>query len=110
VIHTLENGHPLDRIIDDEEGKTAGYIACEDFVPHEAYIKYMGTNGEVGRNLFREVPAFFEYAIAQGYTKLNFHGWNKRLNHILERFGFERLRTDNMALSAIKPEALLSTS
>ena len=96
VIRTLENGHPLDRIIADNEGEIAGYIACEDFVPHEAYIKYMGTNGEVGRNLLREVPAFFEYAKQQGYTKLNFHGWNNRLNHVLEHFGFQRIRTDNM--------------
>ena len=96
VVQTLENGHPLNKIITNKEGKTSGYIACEDFVPHEAYIKYFGTNGGVGRNLFKEVPAFFEYAKEQGYTKLNFHGWNKRLNHVLEHFGFERIRTDSM--------------
>lgn len=96
VAHTLENGHLLNRVIADQEGKTAGFIACEDFVPHEAYIKYFGTTGQAGRNLFQEIPAFFEYAKQQGYTKLNFHGWNDRLNHVLEHFGFKRLRTDEM--------------
>lgn len=97
VIHTLENGHPLNRVIaDPSEGATIGYIACEDFVPHEAYIKYFGTSGQTGRSLLREIPAFLEYAKNQGYTKLNFHGWNNRLNHVLERYGFQRLRTDSM--------------
>jgi hypothetical protein len=96
VEQTLENGHPLNRLITNPEGETAGYIACEDFVPHEAYIKYFGTSGQAGRNLLQEVPAFFEYAKQQGYTKLNFHGWNERLNHVLEHFGFTRLRTDSM--------------
>ena len=96
VAHTLENGHPLNRVITDPKGNTTGYIACEDFVPHEAYVKYFGTTGQIGRNLFQEIPAFFEYAKQQGYTKLNFHGWNDRLNHVLEHFGFQRLRTDEM--------------
>ena len=97
VIHTLENGHPLNRIITDQEAKINGYIACEDFIPHEAYLKYLGTTKQTGRNLLQEIPAFIEYAKQQGYTKLNFHGWNDRLNHILERYGFKRIRTDNMA-------------
>lgn len=96
VVKTLENGHPLNRIIKNEDQDTIGYIACEDFVPHEAYIKYFGSSGGTGRNFFREIPAFFEYAKQHGYTKLNFHGWNNKLNHVLERFGFERLRTDTM--------------
>jgi len=94
VINTLESGHPLNRIINNQEGEAIGYIACEDFVPHEAYIKYLATTGETGRNLFKEIPAFFEYAKQQGYTKLNFHGWNEDLNRVLEHFGFKRLRTD----------------
>jgi len=96
VTRTLENGHPLNRIITNQNGDVSGYIACEDFVPHEAYIKYFGTSGQAGRNLLQEVPAFFEYAKQQGYTKLDFHGWNERLNHVLEHFGFNRLRTDAM--------------
>jgi len=40
VLATLHNGHPLNRIITSPEGKIEGYIACEDFIPHEAYIKY----------------------------------------------------------------------
>lgn len=96
VIRTLENGHPLNRLITNEEEKTSGYIACEDFVPREAYIKYFGTTGETGRSFLREMPAFLEYARRQGYIKINFHGWNKRLNRIMERYGFARLRTDRM--------------
>ncbi|MCX6812365.1 MAG: PcfJ domain-containing protein [Candidatus Berkelbacteria bacterium] len=96
VIRTLENGHPLNKVIVSKEGEVAAYLAFEDFLPREAYIKYFGTNGQLGRNFFREIPAFFEYAKQHGYTKLNFHGWNKRLNHILERLGFTRLRTDSM--------------
>ncbi len=96
VVQTLENGHPLNRIITDTKGEMIGYIACEDFVPHEAYIKYLGTNKQAGRNLFTEIPAFLEYAKNQGYTKLNFHGWNDRLNHVLERYGFKRIKTDSM--------------
>lgn len=97
VIHTLENGHPLNRIIADEHGETMGYIACEDSNPHEAYLKYLGTDYHAGRNLLREIPAFLDYATHQGYTKLSFHGWNPRLNRILERYGFEQTRTDGMA-------------
>lgn len=101
VVHTLENGQPLNRVIADSEGNITGYIACEDFVPREAYIKYFGTTGKTGRNLFKEIPAFLEYAKELGYTKLNFHGWNDRLNNILKRYGFERIRTDKMADFAV---------
>ena len=58
VIKTLENGHPLNRVITDNYGGTIGYVACEDFIPNEAYIKYFGTTGETGRNLFQEIPEF----------------------------------------------------
>ncbi len=97
VIKTLENGHPLNRILTGENEETIGYIACEDFIPHEAYLKYFGTNKSTNRNLLQEIPAFLEYAKQEGYTKINFHGWNNRLNKILTRYGFERIRTDNMA-------------
>jgi hypothetical protein len=99
VIDTLENGHPLNRIITGQEGRTIGYVACEDFVPREAYIKYFGTTGieQTGRNPRQEISAFLDYAKQQGYTKLNFHGWNDRLNHLLGHYGFKRLRTDSMA-------------
>lgn len=96
VIITLENGHPLNRVITGTEGGTMGYIACEDFVPREAYIKYLGTTKQAGVNLLKEIPAFLEYAKDLGYDKLNFHGWNERLNNILKRYGFERIRTDKM--------------
>jgi hypothetical protein len=96
IAKTLENGHPLNRLITNPEGKLSGYVACEDFIPKEAYIKYLGTDGNSKKNLLSELPAFFEYAQSQGYTKLNFHGWNERLNNILKRYGFERLRTDSI--------------
>lgn len=97
VVTTLENGHPLNRIINDEENNINGYLACEDFIPREAYIKYFGTNNLSGRNLLKEIPAFLEFAREQGYTKLNFHGWNERLNRVMERYGFKRIRTDSMS-------------
>lgn len=96
VIKTIENNHPLNRLITDHNGEVIGYIACEDFVPHEAYIKYFGTTGGTGRSALAEIPAFLEYAKSEGYTKINFHGWNDRLNHILTRYGFTRVRTDKM--------------
>ena len=96
VIHTLENGHPLNRLITDPEGETIGYIACEDFVPQEAYIKYLGTTRNSGRSLREEIPAFLKFAKDKGYKKLNFHGWNDRLNQVLEHYGFKNTRTDAM--------------
>ena len=96
IIDTLESGHPLNRLITDTEGEVTGYIACEDFVPQEAYIKYLGTTKQTGRNLLKEIPYFIEYAQKHGYKKLSFHGWNGRLNRILERYGFEQVRTDEM--------------
>lgn len=97
VITTLENGHSLNRLMTDKAGGISGYVACEDFVPQEAYIKYLATTKQTGRELLQEIPAFLEFAKQQGYTKLNFHGWNERLNKALERYGFERVRTDKMA-------------
>ncbi len=93
VLKTLENNHPLNRLLENEQKELIGYIACEDFVHGEAYVKYLATSGGTGRNLLREIP---EYAKKAGYTKINFHGWNERLNHVLEHFGFTRLRTDTM--------------
>lgn len=97
VIHTLENGNPLNRLLTDQDGKVTGYIACEDWGPNEGYLKYLGTNRATGRNLFREIPAFLSFAKEQGYEKLSFHGWNNRLNSILERYGFKHIRDDEMA-------------
>jgi|GEM_PF-741913 len=94
VAETLENGHPLNRLITDKEGRLVGYVACEDFVQGEAYIKYFGASEGTGRNAFQELPVFFEYAKQKGYSKINFHGWNERLNRTLEHFGFRKLRTD----------------
>ncbi|KKQ91979.1 MAG: hypothetical protein UU16_C0013G0008 [Candidatus Woesebacteria bacterium GW2011_GWA2_40_7] len=97
VIHTLENGNPLNRILTDPNGKVTGYIACEDWFPHEGYLKYLGTTRATGRSLFAEIPAFLKFAKTEGYTKLSFHGWNDRLNSILERYDFKHIRDDEMA-------------
>lgn len=97
VLRTLENGHPLNRLITSPKGEIVGYIACEDWGPREAYIKYLGIRRNTGRDLFREIPAFLEYAREKGYTKLSFHGWNNKLNHILGRYGFNRIRDDELA-------------
>lgn len=97
VIHTLENGNLLNRILTDQNGKVTGYIACEDWGPKEGYIKYLGTTRNTGRNLFREIPSFLRFAKEQGYEKLSFHGWNDRLNTILKRYGFKHTRDDEMA-------------
>lgn len=94
VVNTLENNHPLNRLIKDEKGEIIGYLACEDFVPNEAYIKYFGTSSSTNRNLLQEIPSFLETAKSLGYSKINFHGWNDRLNHILTRYGFNRIKTD----------------
>jgi len=96
VSATLENGHPLNRLIINQAQELSGYIACEDFIPNEAYIKYLGTNTSSGRNLLKEIPAFLQYAEEQGYTKLSFHGWNDRLNNIMKKYGFEKIKTDTM--------------
>lgn len=96
VIQTLENKHPLNQLIKNEQGKITGYVACEDFFPKEAYIKYLSTTGLEGKNVIKEINTFLETAKQNGYQKLNFHGWNNRLNTILGRFGFERIRTDTM--------------
>lgn len=97
IINTLENGNPLNRILTDKDGKVTGYIACEDWGPNEGYLKYLGTTRNTGRNLFREIPAFLRFAKEQGYEKLSFHGWNNRLNSILERYDFKHVRDDEMA-------------
>jgi hypothetical protein len=96
VIRTLESGHPLNKIFRNEEGDIQGYIAFLDLNPHEAYIKYMGTDGEVDANIITEIKDIVEKAQTNNYTKLHFHGWNKRLNNVLTRFGFKHTRTDSM--------------
>ena len=101
VIHTLENGNPLNRILTDPNGKVTGYIACEDWSPHEGYLKYLGTTRAAGRSLFAEIPAFLKFAKTEGYTKLSFHGWNDRLNSILERYDFKHIRDDEMQISKL---------
>lgn len=95
IVRTLENGHPLNRLITNDSGEVIGYIACQDFTPHEAYLKYFATNASSGRSAFKEIPAFLAYAKSQGYQKLNFHGWNETLNRILQRYGFVKIGTEN---------------
>jgi hypothetical protein len=92
IYDTLENGNPLNRLIQDSDGTVTGYIACTDEDPGEAYIKYVGTNRKTGINLLQEIPAFLKFAQEQGYTKISFDGWNPRFNRVLERFGFNKVK------------------
>jgi hypothetical protein len=74
VLATLRNGHPLNRNITSPEGKIEEYIACEDFIPHEAYIKYLSINKAMGRNLLSETPTFlimFEMKATHGSIYMN---------------------------------------
>ncbi len=96
VIATLQNGNPLNRLFQDENGKVKGYMACQDFGEGQAYLKYFGTlTGSTDRNLLRKISAFLDFARESGYKRLSFHGWNDRLNQVMvRRFGFNRIRRD----------------
>ena len=94
IIKTLENNHPLNKIWRDEEGKIVGYLAFEDFSPHEAYAKYLATEGLTAESPFSLIPELIENAKNLGYTKIHFHGFNKRLNKVLTHFGFQKIGTD----------------
>lgn len=95
IFYTLENGNPLNRIIV-EEGRVSGYVACEDVDTNEVYVKYFGTNRKTGRDILREFATFLDYAERSGYKKISFHGWNCRLNRVLERFGFQKINDTNL--------------
>jgi hypothetical protein len=94
IIKTLENNHPLNKIWRDDEGKIIGYLGFEDFSPNEAYAKYLATEGLAGENPFSTIPDLIEQAKELGYTKIHFHGFNKRLNKVLTHFGFKKTGTD----------------
>ena len=96
VLKTLENQHPLNKIWRDENGEIIGFLAFEDFVPKEAYAKYLATEGLKGENPFSLIPKLVQKAKEAGYTKLHFHGWNPRLNKVLEHFGFIKTHTDKV--------------
>ncbi|MFA7252804.1 MAG: hypothetical protein WC027_03020, partial [Candidatus Paceibacterota bacterium] len=94
IIKTLQNNHPLNKIWRDGEGKIIGYLAFEDFSLNEAYAKYLATEGLTDENPFSLIPNLIEKAKSLGYTKIHFHGFNKKLNKVLTHFGFQKTRTD----------------
>ncbi len=111
IITTLQNGHPLNRLITNHGGEVTGYIACADDMsefgmhlePDTAYIKYFGTNEQSGRSAFAEIPPFLRAAREHGYRKLAFHGWNDRLNDIMvRRYGFNEAGAVSFNGNAIK--------
>lgn len=94
ILESLEGSHPLNRIWRNEQGEITGYLAFEDFKEHEAYAKYFATDGTTTESPFAFIPELIDKAGSIGYKKIHFHGWNTRLNKVLERFGFIRTHTD----------------
>lgn len=94
VLETIQNNHPLNKVWRDQDGRITGYLAFEDFKENEAYVKYFSTDGKTGESVFIFIPELIDKAKSLGYKKIGFHGFNKRLNKISSRFGFERQRTD----------------
>jgi len=94
IIKTLENNHPLNKIWRDDEGKVIGYLAFEDFSLNEAYAKYLATEGLTNESPFSLIPDLIKQAKDLGYSKIHFHGFNKKLNKALSRFGFQKIGTD----------------
>ena len=97
LLSKLENkSHPLNRIYRNEGGDISTYIVFDDNI-EKGYIKYFGTDNKSGLSAFSEIPNLLNEAKEKGYTQLSFHGWNKRLNNILTRFGFEKRGTTRWA-------------
>jgi len=94
VLETIQNNHPLNKVWRDENENIIGYLAFKDFKENEAYIKYFSTDGKTGESAFKFIPELIDNAKTLGYKKIGFHGFNKRLNKVSSRFGFERQRTD----------------
>jgi hypothetical protein len=94
IIESLGGNHPLNKIWRNEQGNITGYLAFEDFAPGEAYAKYFATDGTTSENPFSMIPDLVEQAKDLGYKKIHFHGWNTRLNKVLEHFGFIRTHTE----------------
>ncbi len=94
IVESLSRNHPLNKIWRDEQGEITGYLVFEDFAPQEAYAKYFATDGATSENPFSMIPDLIEKAKSLGYKKIHFHGWNTRLNKLLEHFGFLRTHTE----------------
>lgn len=95
LLETLENWHPLNRLILDSKGEVEGFIACKGYkatntTPRILFIEGFGTTENTGRNLLEEIPAFLKSVQDMGYKNISFTGWNERLNHILERYDFKK--------------------
>lgn len=86
VIKTLENGHSLNRLITNEAGDIIGYIACEDFVPKEAYIKYFATTGATRRNLFKWLQPLYEW-LQIGMKQISIRDGDQKVFNLVWRHG-----------------------
>lgn len=96
VIDTIESDHKLNKIWRNEKGEIAGFVAFEDFTPNEAYAKYFATDGNMNENPFQAIPDLINEARENGYKKIGFHGWNKKLNKALTHFGFQKTQTESL--------------
>ncbi len=96
LLERLEsNSHPLNKIYRNENGEISLFVVFDDQQFEKGYIKYFGTDNKSGLSAFVEIPALLDEAREKGYEQLSFHGWNKRLNKILTRFGFEKKGSEN---------------
>lgn len=98
IIHSLNNNHQLNKIWRNEQGEIHGYLAFEDFQPDEAYAKYFATDGTTSENPFSFLPDLLSNARSLGYKKIHFHGWNPRLNKVLEHFGFVKTHREKQGM------------
>lgn len=97
VIDTLQNGHPLNTLIINNNQEISGYLACQDFEEKVAYLKYMASNESGDISFFKEIASLLQKAQENKYHKITFHGWNKDLNDILaKRYDFVKVRTDSI--------------
>jgi hypothetical protein len=106
LMEVLQSGHPLNRLILDSKGEIVGFIACRGSRGIKTgirtlFIEGMGTTKETGCNLLEEIPAFLKSVEGMGYNRIQFAGWNERLNRIMERYGFKKVDIQNVEGSEV---------
>lgn len=90
IIVSLENGHPLNRLIRNDEGQVSAYMACVDSNDNqEVHVKYLASDGTIA-DFNAETEKLFKRAKKLGYEKISFNGANPVLNRFLIRKGFVR--------------------
>ena len=91
VFYTLENNHPLNRLIRDEKGVPHAYLACIDDKEKEAYLRYLASDGTMNLSLIEEMRKLLKRAEKLKYKSIAFNGANTILNRFLtSRFGFKK--------------------